>query len=163
VASVAVAARLVLGATLALAAVRKVLLGPTHSARAFRTAGVPAALARPVAIGTPLAEVGVAASLVMFPRSPAPAILAAALLVAFTAFVVLRSERAAPCPCFGTSAATPPARIVVRNGVLLALTVPAAAAPAGATGTGVAVAGVVLGLIVGFVVAWSEGEQAPAV
>ncbi|MDQ1465784.1 MAG: hypothetical protein QOH10_199 [Actinomycetota bacterium] len=124
--ALALACRLVLAVVLAVAGVAKIADRRALPGR-LRAMGIAPRWSVRVAVGLPIAELGVAAALVGAPRSPLPAVAALALLAGFTVFLVAAARRAGhavPCPCFGTvrtaRAASGPAAIV-RNGVLLAL------------------------------------------
>ena len=146
-------AALVLAAVLGWAGVAK-LSRPRTTASGFAAMGLPApdALARAV----PLAEIVVAATLVVVPR--AGAVAALVLLVAFTVVLAraLRAGSSVSCGCFGTSGRAPVSFVeLVRNGLLVVAAVAALAASSPvAPGlddlvlatTAAAVAGVVLAL-----------------
>lgn len=94
-----------------------------------------ARLAPIATIGVPLIEIGLAVGLLVAPARALPAVLAAAVLLVFTAVLVWAQARRVPCPCFGGGASDrpvgPPA--IVRNGVLLGLAVLGTGAVDGAT------------------------------
>ena len=74
----------------------------------------------------PWLELAVGAALVVHLGKPVPAVLAIALLIAFSALLIarLREGRRPPCACFGAWSASPiGARHLVRNGVLTVLAV----------------------------------------
>lgn len=81
---------------------------------------LPAPLARVTAIGVVFAELAVAASLVWTPSARAGALLAALLLVAFSAAIVMSLARNAnaTCRCFGAGGGRLGVRHVVRNALL---------------------------------------------
>ena len=113
-------ARLVLAGVFALAALAK-LADRAGSRRALIDFGVPAALAPPVAVLLPLAEVAIAAALVAVASAWWSALGALTLLFLFTAAigVHLARGRNPNCGCFGRlfSAPTGPGSLV-RNGLL---------------------------------------------
>ena len=120
--------------------------------------GVPQTLVTPVAAGLAPAELVTAVLLLVPATRPAGLVLAAAMLLGFTAAVVtaLRAGRRPDCHCFGRiGGADVSGRTVVRNLVLLAVavvgvvgvtagTAPAGGARAGAAALGLAVAAAVL-------------------
>ena len=126
--STAVAAtvlRLVLAAPLLAASVAKAAdIASTRVAAA--ALGVPARIARPVAVGLVASEAIVAVMLLIDPLAWAAAIAATALLAVFTVLVVtsLARGRRPPCNCFGSTSTAPigPGTLV-RNGLLLAVAV----------------------------------------
>jgi uncharacterized membrane protein YphA (DoxX/SURF4 family) len=134
VASLALAARLVVAAAFLFAGVQKLRAGRSlrPQVAAF---GVPAAAAPAVAVALPLVELTAGLSLIVFVRSPVPAWIALALLAVFTGAVAanLAGGRHVPCPCFGTSVSDVSAGTLVRNGWLLALAVIGTASISGAT------------------------------
>ena len=83
-----------------------------------------------VAAILPGIELAVAVILLVW-WSPIPGVLAAVLLLLFTAVIVRANLRHLPCACFGGNASnTPPgASAIVRNAVLIALAVLATASP----------------------------------
>ncbi len=120
--------------------------------------GVPQTLVTPVAAGLAPAELVTAVLLLVPATRPAGLVLAAAMLLGFTAAVVnaLRAGRRPDCHCFGRiGGADVSGRTVVRNLVLLAVavvgvvgvtagTAPDGGARAGAAALGLAVAAAVL-------------------
>ncbi|MGH9026472.1 MAG: MauE/DoxX family redox-associated membrane protein [Acidimicrobiia bacterium] len=133
-ASLALAARLVVAAAFLVAGVLKLRAG-----RALRPQvaafGVPTAAAPAVAIFLPLIELTAGLALLVFVRSPIPAWIALGLLAVFTGAVAanLANGRHVPCPCFGTSISDVSAGTLLRNGWLLVLAVVGTAGIAGAT------------------------------
>ncbi len=121
--SVELVARLLLAGVFALAGVAK-LGGLSRFRESVQAFGVPSRLSGAVAGGLPLAELAVAAGLLVSPAARWAAIGAAALLVIFSAGAAnaLRNGRAPECYCFGqvASAQVSP-RTLVRNGVLTLL------------------------------------------
>ena len=117
--TVGVVASILLGLAFVLAGGSKIAAGPSWPAQASGL-GAPD-WAVPV---VPWTEVVVGALLVaQFARRPA-AVVAGALLIAFTVLIVLRLSqgRHPPCACFGAWSSTPIGwGHVARNGVLLAL------------------------------------------
>jgi hypothetical protein len=85
---------------------------------------------RPVARALPFVELTVAVLLLVW-WSAVPGVIAAVLLLAFTAVVVRAELRHLPCPCFGAAPDARPAgpAAVVRNAALLACAVLATGAP----------------------------------
>lgn len=142
--ALALAARLVLGGTLAWAAVAKVRARATLAAQ-LASFGMPAATVAPLAVLLPLAEATLAVSLVGWPRSSWPGWAAFVLLGAFTLVVAARLRDPAPCPCFGVSAAPVGPVTLVRNACLMALALLATAPVAGARPLTTATLVVVLG------------------
>lgn len=96
------AAAVVLAAAFAVAGLAK-LADPAGTARSFRAMGLPAALGRVV----PVAELVVALGLLVVPGWAA--IVALALLAAFTTFLALGIRRGitVPCNCFGSTNRAP--------------------------------------------------------
>ncbi|MGH2841921.1 MAG: MauE/DoxX family redox-associated membrane protein [Solirubrobacteraceae bacterium] len=88
------------------------------------------AAARPLAFAVPVAELGLAGALLAGPQPRAVALLALAVLVAFSwALVRLRAQPEIPsCNCFGSSAGDP-GRGLVRNAALGVLAVALVIAP----------------------------------
>jgi hypothetical protein len=130
-AALALAARVVLAAVLAGAAVAKLRArGPARRS----IVGLVGRRAGPaVAAALPWTELAVAAALVVW-WGWLPGAVAAVLLGAFTAIVVRAQLQRVPCACFGSAPGDRPpgAAAVVRNAVLLALAVVATASPSGA-------------------------------
>lgn len=148
-ASIALAARIVVAAAFAVAAIQKLRV---HSRLTTQLAGfgVPASFVAPTAVVLPVAELATAAALVVFAGSSVPAFVAVGLLALFTGAVVanLAQGRHPPCPCFGASSAAPlSARTVVRNGWLLALAVLATGSITGGDAWGVAAWTAILGAV----------------
>jgi len=117
------AVRLVLSAVFLVSAVAKVV-APRRTAAAARDLGMPAALSPAVAVALPAAELTVAVLLVLTPTVTVGAVLATALMAAFTALVagnLIRGRRPA-CACFGALSAEAPIgpSTLVRNAALLA-------------------------------------------
>jgi hypothetical protein len=99
------------------AAVAK-LRAPGRTAASFEALALP--MARPLALGVPIAELVVAALLVAAP--PAGGAAAIALLAAFTALLArqVRAGSSVACGCFGSAGAEPvSAADLVRNAALL--------------------------------------------
>jgi len=119
--AVAVAARVVLAVALGFAAVQKLRHRATARAQTVALLGARAGPA--VALVLPFVELALAILLVLWP-SPVPGIVAALLLLGFTAVVVRAELRRLPCPCFGSVSDRPAGPLeVLRNGVLLACAV----------------------------------------
>lgn len=118
---VGIVASVVVGLAFLFAGASKVAAGRQWPVAA-REMGAPAFVIPVV----PWVEIAVGASLVAQLAVPIPALAAAALLVAFTALIVVRlsgGDRPS-CACFGAWSAEPIGRIhVIRNGVLFALAV----------------------------------------
>ena len=131
--TVALVARLTLGAAFALSAATK-LARPAAFAAGLAAFGVPAPGV--VARVLPPVEAGLAVALVALPGSAAPAFAAIAVLALFTGAVLanLAAGRETPCPCFAAEGDRPvsPATLV-RNGFLLALAVVATGPVSGAS------------------------------
>jgi thiol-disulfide isomerase/thioredoxin len=158
--AVVLVAKLVLVLVFAVAAVAK-LAERTAFRRTLPLYGVPVRLVGAVAIGVPVAELGVAVALIPAELAPWGAIGALLLLVIFTAAAAGPRARAveAKCDCFGPleglSTGVPP---FIRNAALAAIaglavvletTAPAADVPASAVaGVALAVAGVAAWLAV---------------
>jgi hypothetical protein len=98
------APRLVLAAVFATAALAK-LSDRAGGPDALRAFGVPARLARPFAVVLPVAELAVAATLLVPAIARWGALAALALLLGFCAAIVLslRAGRTPPCHCFGAA------------------------------------------------------------
>jgi uncharacterized membrane protein YphA (DoxX/SURF4 family) len=114
-------AAIVLGAAFVLAGAAKLAAGIAWRSQAVQL-GAPAW----VAPWVPWVELVVGALLVSQYAEPVPAILAVALLIAFTGLIIVRLARGEhpPCACFGAWSAKPiGAAHVARNVVLLALAV----------------------------------------
>jgi hypothetical protein len=87
----------------------------------------------------PAAELVVAIALVVARDSALPALVALAMLIAFSAFLLATSRRAVPCACFGTVAtgrAASGSEAIIRNGFLAALAVLATGSADGARAGG---------------------------
>jgi hypothetical protein len=127
----ALAARIVLAAALAFAAIVKLRNQSDVRAQMAELFGSRAASA--AALVVPVVELVLAVALVAW-WSPVPGVVAAIVLVAFTVVVVRAQVWRVPCPCFGGSANARPAgpAAVVRNGVLIAEAVLATGDPRGA-------------------------------
>jgi hypothetical protein len=135
-ASLALAARVVLAAVLAVSATAKL-----RSRVAFTSEALQPQMGRLVGerfapmIGPvlPPAELVVAVALVAW-WSPVPGVVALGLIAAFTVVLVRAQARHVPCMCFGVSSLDAPVgpASVVRNGLLGALAVLAIGDPAGA-------------------------------
>ena len=131
--ALALAARIVLAATLAYAAVVK--LRDRAQVRAQMVDLVGARGGGAAAVVVPIVELALALMLVVWWGSPVPGVLAAVVLAVFTVLVVRAQVRRVPCPCFGGAASGRPAgpAAVVRNGVLIAEAVLATGDPHGAS------------------------------
>ena len=119
------AARVVLAAVFAFAAVAKARdrAGTAAGARAL---GVPGRATGALAVALPPAELGAAALLLAPPTARFGAVIAAVLLLFFSAAVgrTLHAGRRPVCHCFGTGATRPiGADTLVRNAALLALAI----------------------------------------
>lgn len=145
--AIALAARAVLAAALAWAAITKVRDRRSVPDQ-MRALGVARALTRPLAVLLPAVEAALAVALVSFPSSWWPAWASVVLVAAFTLVVVATVGRGAPCPCFGVSTAPTGPRAIVRNVVLLAVGVlatgPVEGAEAGPALAWIAVLGAVV-------------------
>ena len=130
--ALALAARIVLAAALAFAAIVKLRNLANVRVQMAELFGTRAATAAAVAV--PVVELVLAVALVAW-WSPVPGIAAAIVLLAFTVVVVRAQIRHVPCPCFGGAASARPAgpTAVVRNGVLIAEAVLATGDPHGAS------------------------------
>ena len=129
----AAAARLVLAAVFGVAALAKIADRP-GTLRSLREFGVGQRLAGPVAVLLPLAELAVAAGLLVGASARVAAAGALVLLAAFTAAagLAMRRGRSPDCHCFGQLGSEPVGReTLVRNGLLAALAVVVLATPAG--------------------------------
>jgi uncharacterized membrane protein YphA (DoxX/SURF4 family) len=133
-ASVALAARLVVAAALIVAGIQKL-----RARRALRPQvaafGVPTGAAPVVAVGLPLVELAAGAALLIFLGSSIPAWVALAILALFTGAVAanLATGREVPCPCFGTAVTAVSPATLARNGWLVALAVIGTASTSGAS------------------------------
>jgi hypothetical protein len=141
-AAIGLAARIVLAAVFAYAAVAKL--------RAPRTA---------LTTLVPLLELALAIWLLVDRTSARPAIASAITLLAFTVVLVRAELRHEPCLCFGGGAAARPVgpAAIVRNGVLLGLSVLAATDVTGADAGAAIIATVVFGAIASGAVYVSRG------
>jgi uncharacterized membrane protein YphA (DoxX/SURF4 family)/peroxiredoxin len=140
---IALAARLIVAAVLAIAATAK-LADRDGSRRAAREFGVPESLAEPFSLLLPLAELAIAAALLPGASARAAAAAAAALFLAFAVAVaaVLIRGRRPDCHCFGRLHPTPVGRGTIgRNAALVAMAGLAAVAGPG-KGVGEGLAGV---------------------
>ena len=146
-ASLALAARIVVAVALIVAGVQKLRVGRSlrPQVAAF---GVPAGIAPVVAVTLPVVEFVTGLSLLVFVRSSLPAWVALGLLALFTGAVAanLASGRRVPCPCFGTSMSDVSPGSLVRNSWLVALAVVGTGSITGATATSVIIWTVLLGL-----------------
>ena len=131
--ALALAARIVLAATLVFAATAK--LRDHEQVRAQMVELLGARAAGLAAVAVPVVELALAFMLVAWWTSAVPGIAAAVVLGAFTVLVVRAQVRRVPCPCFGGGASARPAgpAAVVRNGVLVAEAVLATGDPRGAS------------------------------
>jgi uncharacterized membrane protein YphA (DoxX/SURF4 family) len=114
-------AAVMLGAAFLVAGGSKVAAGPAWAAQA-RELGAPGFVV-PI---LPWVEIAVGAALITSVGQVVAAVVAAVLLLAFTALIVgrLAQGRHPPCACFGAWSATPIGwRHVARNAVLIALAV----------------------------------------
>jgi hypothetical protein len=145
-ASVALAARVVLAAALAVSAVAKVL--SRAAVRRQVELLVSERLAPLIGRALPAAEIAVAIALVTW-WSAVPGVVALALLAAFTVVLVRAQAREVPCLCFGATRLETPvgAASVIRNGVLGGLAVLAVGGPSGARLVPTIVTAAGLGLI----------------
>ncbi len=135
-ASLALAARVVLAAVLAAAALAKMRGRAELTAQLARQQMgrlVGQAFAPVIEPVLPVAEIGVAVALVAW-WSAVPGVVAFALIAAFTVVLVRAQSRHVPCVCFGTSSLVAPVGpwAILRNGVLAALAVLATGDPSGA-------------------------------
>jgi thiol-disulfide isomerase/thioredoxin len=115
--------RITLAAVFVVAAIAKLLdrEGTRHAVREF---GAPSALARPLALVLPVAELAVAALLLPTATAVAGAAGALALLALFSAVIAgnLARGRKPACHCFGQLGSAPAARgTLARNGALAAV------------------------------------------
>jgi hypothetical protein len=124
--AIAAAARIILAAVLVFAAVSK-LRAREETRR--RTVALMGPRGEIVAAILPWVEIAIAVALLVW-WSAIPGVVAALLLLAFTAVVVNAQLRHLPCPCFGgASEREAGPRQVVRNGVLIALAILATGSP----------------------------------
>jgi hypothetical protein len=147
-ASLALAARVVVAAALLVAGVQKLRAGRALRPQ-FAAFGVPPAAAPATAIVLPLLELATGFALLVFVRSAVPAWIALALLAVFTGAVAanLARGRHVPCPCFGSTASDVSGATLVRNGWLVALAVVGTADTSGATLAATVVWVIGLGLV----------------
>lgn len=133
-ASLALAARLVVAAAFLVAGVQKLRAGRALR-RQVAAFGVPPAAAPAAAIVLPLLELATGLALLVFARSAVPAWIALAELAVFTGAVAanLARGRHVPCPCFGSTATDVSGATLVRNAWLVALAVVGTADATGAT------------------------------
>ena len=113
--------RLLLAGVFAVAGVAK-LLDAEGSRRALRDFGVSQRLSRPLGLLLPLAELAIAAALVVPDSARWAAIAAAALLAVFVVAIAnaLRQGRAPDCHCFGQVHSEPAGRgTLARNAILI--------------------------------------------
>lgn len=117
-------ASIVLGAAFVVAGASKLAAGPRWPAQARELGGPPAAIKV-----LPWIELAIGASLVVQIGGPWPALVAIALLLAFSGLIVmrLRTGRRPPCACFGAWSASPiGVTHLLRNAGLIVLGVLAA-------------------------------------
>ena len=102
--TIATIASIVLGAVFVLAGASKLAAGPAWPAQA-RDLGAPQAAIRVL----PWIEMVIGALLVVQITEPWPALVAIALLLAFSVFIVMRIREGQrpPCACFGAWSASP--------------------------------------------------------
>ena len=125
--------RLLLAGVFAVAGVAK-LLDAEGSRRALRDFGVSQRLSRPLGLLLPLAELAIAAALVVPDSARWAAIAAAALLAVFVVAIAnaLRQGRAPDCHCFGQVHSEPAGRgTLARNAILIGVAGAVAAAGPG--------------------------------
>lgn len=129
-AALGLGARIVLAAVFVYAAIAK--LRARRSVDAFVDAVLPRGL--PIARAIPFLELALAAWLLLDRTGPVAAIATGVVLLAFTIVLVRAEMKHVPCPCFGAGPSTRPVgpEAVVRNGVLLALTIAASLDATGA-------------------------------
>lgn len=116
---VGIVARIVVGLAFAAAGLFKLLDGPAWPRQAADMG-----VARPIALAVPYVELGVGAVLALQLFEPLAAIVAVALILAFTVLIVLRLRDGSrpPCACFGSRSNRPlGASHIIRNLALLAL------------------------------------------
>lgn len=126
---------LLLAGTFLLAAAAK-LRDPAGMAAVVRRSLGPRVPARPVVRAVAVAELAAAVLLLGAAGSALPAVVAAVLLVAFSAALRVAADRApqalATCHCFGAAGDAPPGQALLRNGLLVAGAAAVAAWPPGA-------------------------------
>jgi hypothetical protein len=123
---IAGAARVILAVVLVVAAVAKLRARDATRRSTVALLGQRGAV---VAAVLPWVEIAIAIALVVW-WAPLPGIVAAAVLLGFTAIVVRAQLRQLPCPCFGGAgnrAAGP--KQVLRNAALIALAILASGSP----------------------------------
>jgi hypothetical protein len=116
-----VVANILLGAAFLWAGALKLVQGPSWSKQAADMG-----VSRTVALAVPYVEVIVGAAVVSQLFKPWPAVVALALLVAYTVLIVLRllDGSRPPCACFGSRSMRPLGPYhVLRNAALMALAV----------------------------------------
>lgn len=119
-------AAVLVGLAFVAAGLFKLIDGPAWPRQAFELG-----VSRPFALAVPWIEVGVGAALIVQLARPWPAVVAIAVLLVLTVFVVrrLRDDQRPPCACFGSRSNRPLGAVhVARNVVLLTLAVIAALA-----------------------------------
>ncbi len=134
--AVALAARLLVAAVLAVAGAAK-LADREGSGRAVREFGVPERFAGPLGLLLPLAELGIAAALLPGASARAAAAAAALLFLIFALAVgtMLVRGRRPDCHCFGRLHSVPVGwRVLLRNGALAGLALLVAWQPAAEPG-----------------------------
>jgi len=153
-AAVSLAARVVLAAALAFAAVAKLRVRDDTRRQTLALVGGRAGPV--VAVALPFVELAVAVALVGW-WSPIPAVVAVVLLLGFSAVLVRAQLRQLPCPCFGGVAnkRATGASAIARNAVLVAYAVLATASPSGAGAVGVALLTVAFGVVAAAAIAAS--------
>jgi hypothetical protein len=125
--AIALAARIVLALVLVVAAVSK--LRARRTSCAVTSAVLGDRWGPVVTAALPWVEFGVAFMLVAW-WGPIPGIVAAILVLGFTAVLVRANARHVPCACFGGAADAPPGGgAILRNGALLALAIVATGTP----------------------------------
>jgi hypothetical protein len=148
--ALALACRIVLAGVLAIAAVAKIADRRALPER-LRAMGVgPERLSVLLAVALPVVESVVAIALVVARDSALPALVALAMLIAFSAFLVATIRRAVPCACFGTVAtarALSGSEAIMRNGFLAALAVLATGSADGARAGGTVALGVLIAAV----------------
>jgi hypothetical protein len=151
-AALASAARFVLAIVLIIAAVSK--LRALHETRRELVALLGEPIGAPLTTLLPVVELALAVLLLVW-TSAVPGILAAVLLIAFSAVLVRAQVKQLPCACFGGGVGDrpPSPATVFRNGALLGCAVLATGSPSDANVLAAVIATAVLGAIVG-VAAW---------
>ena len=118
---VAVVASVVIGLVFVVAGASKLAAGPQWYVNAADL-GAP----RPVAMVVPWIELVTGAALIFRLAVPIPAIVAAAMLAAFSVLIIwrFRDEERPSCACFGAWSASPIGRgHLIRNAVLMAISI----------------------------------------